>query len=232
MPAARLARLAQHVLRSTSAQHVVSGARPPPTSSHPVAAAGGSSQWELLLEQREDLSVAAGAPDSVAAALSRGADLRLYMATKDDSADPGGSKGMAKSAAYEETLYFLQTAAPADPESSSGSAPSSAFAGMCPHHTSLVHEGKQPEQPYFSLFRYDTSGTYSQVKWMHGRTIDASQACASFAPGPSEPRQPHTAAHTATHTDRHPDHDAFRRPVHRLQVVCERLLPRRLRARR
>jgi hypothetical protein len=167
-PCRRLGRLVRHVIGAES------------RSLHPAAAAGAPAGFELVLEQGADLAVTTGSAAQVASALSRGADLRLYMATNDDSAEqPGGSKGMAKSKAYEETLYFLQTSAAwAAGSSSDGEPAAPAFAGMCPHHTSFVHEGAKPEQPYFSLFRYDTSGTYSQIKWMKDRVIDASQACA------------------------------------------------------
>ena len=90
---------------------------------------------------------------------------------------------MAKSSAYEETLYFLQTSSPWSVDNSEANPHSTpAFAGMCPHHTSLVHEGAKPEQPYFSLFRYDISGIYSHIKWMPDRVVDASQKCQYSGP--------------------------------------------------
>ena len=49
-----------------------------------------SNDWQLALEQTTDLQVAHGSMAAVAAAVRRGADLRLYMTT----------------ATYEETLYF------------------------------------------------------------------------------------------------------------------------------
>ena len=49
--------------------------------------------WVLGLEQNADREVVSGSPRDVAAAVRRGADLRLYLTT----------------ARYEETLYFQQT---------------------------------------------------------------------------------------------------------------------------
>lgn len=111
----------------------------------------GCGNWQLALEQTTNLQVAYGSPAAVAAAVRRGADLRLYMTT----------------ATYEETLYFQQTyAGEAD-----------AFAGLMTHHHSYMHRGAIPKQPYFSFFKYDTSGTFLQVKWMlDNRVFDESQA--------------------------------------------------------
>ena len=100
--------------------------------------------WILALEQNRDLSAARGSALEVARAVRRGADLRLYMTT----------------ATYEETLYFQQTY----------SGDGDAFAGLMSHHHSFTHQGTVPEQPYIGLFKYDTSGTYSHIKW----TIDDS----------------------------------------------------------
>jgi len=103
--------------------------------------------WTLALEQRADLGVVTGSALNVAQALRRGADLRLYMTTD----------------IYEETLYFQQTYAGED----------DAFAGLMSHHHSYTHRGSIAEQPYVSFFKYDTSGTYSHIKWMLGnRTLD------------------------------------------------------------
>ena len=59
---------------------------------------------------------------------------------------------------YEQTLYFQQTY----------SGQGSAFAGLMSHHHSFIHEGMIPDQPYVGLFKYDTSGTYSHLKWTTG----------------------------------------------------------------
>ena len=99
-----------------------------------------ASKWVVALEQRTDLSVVSGSVAAVATAVRRGADLRLYMTT----------------ATYEETIYFQQTYA----------GPGDAFAGLMSHHHSYVHRGSPAAQPYISLFKYDTSGTYSHIKWM------------------------------------------------------------------
>ena len=110
-----------------------------------------SDDWTLALEQRTDLSTAQGSAAAVAEAVRRGADLRLYMTTD----------------TYEETLYFQQTYA--------GEA--EAFAGLMTHHHSYVHHGKDIEQPYVSLFKYDVSGAFSHVKWMPDSTVlDESKA--------------------------------------------------------
>ena len=53
---------------------------------------------------------------------------------------------------YEETIYFQQTYA----------GPGNAFAGLMSHHREEV------DQPNMSLFKYDTSGTYEQIKWLWG----------------------------------------------------------------
>eukprot|EP01045_Picozoa_sp_COSAG04_P025764 COSAG04_NODE_3446_length_2809_cov_9.502952_1_plen_125_part_00 len=96
------------------------------------------------------------------------------MATQDDSTgEGGGSKRMAKSPRYEETLYFLQTLGPSRPSESDSA---DYFAGFCPHHTSFNHAGAQSDHPYFSLFRYDTSGAYTHLKWRATEVIDATQA--------------------------------------------------------
>ncbi len=97
------------------------------------------SDWQLKLEQHQDLSISQGDPSGLAAAVRRGADLRLYLTTP----------------TYEETLYFQQTYA----------GDGDAFAGLMSHHHSYVHRGEEIEQPYISIFRYDTSGTFSHVKW-------------------------------------------------------------------
>ena len=49
--------------------------------------------WVLGLEQNADRKVVSGSPRELAAAVRRGADLRLYLTTEH----------------YEETLYFQQT---------------------------------------------------------------------------------------------------------------------------
>ena len=104
-----------------------------------------ANDWTLALEQNQDLSVAHGSADDVAAAVRRGADLRLYMTTE----------------TYEETLYFHQTYA----------GEGDAFCGFMTHHHSYDHRGSPAEQPYFSLFKYDTSGRFDQTKWMLGNEI-------------------------------------------------------------
>ncbi len=97
------------------------------------------SDWQLKLEQHQDLSISQGDPSGLAAAVRRGADLRLYLTTP----------------TYEETLYFQQTY----------TGDGDAFAGLMSHHHSYVHRGEEIEQPYISIFRYDTSGRFSHVKW-------------------------------------------------------------------
>ena len=107
--------------------------------------------WRLALEQQTDLTVSRGDLADLASAVRRGANLRLYMTTDQ----------------YEETLYFQQTYA-GDGE---------AFAGLMSHHHSYVHHGQDIEQPYISIFKYDASGTLSQLKWMWGdAALDESQA--------------------------------------------------------
>ena len=107
--------------------------------------------WKLALEQEQDLSTKSGSPAELAASLRRGAQLRLYMTT----------------ANYEETIYFQQTYAGGGDH----------FAGLMSHHHGYVHHGKPVEQPNCSIFKYDTSGTFSQVKWLWGDiALDESQA--------------------------------------------------------
>ena len=103
------------------------------------------SDWSLALEQQKDLSVTSGSKAETAVAVRRGADLRLYMTT----------------ATYEETLYFQQTYAGAG----------EAFAGLMSHHHSYTHRGSPAVQPFVSLFKYDTSGTYSHIKWKPDGTV-------------------------------------------------------------
>ena len=110
-----------------------------------------SSDWVLALEQNSNGEITAGNLDDIAAAVGRGADLRLFLIAKD----------------YEETLYFQQTYV----------GPDAAFAGLMTHHHSEAHRGSLADQPYFSFFKYDTSGSFSQVKWMlNNATFDESQA--------------------------------------------------------
>ena len=110
-----------------------------------------SSQWVLSLEQNREAEVTDGSIPSTAEAVRRGADLRLYLIAR----------------GYEETLYFQQTYA----------GQNDAFAGLMTHHHSYAHRGSLAEQPYFSFFKYDASGKFSQVKWMlDNQTFDESQA--------------------------------------------------------
>jgi len=104
-----------------------------------------SGEWELALEQNSDLDVVEGSVAATAAAVRRGADLRLFMEAR----------------GYDETLYFQQTHAGED----------EAFAGLMTHHHSYAHRGDLADQPYFSFFRYDTSGAFSQLKWMWDGSI-------------------------------------------------------------
>jgi hypothetical protein len=108
-----------------------------------------TNDWKLVLEQNSDLSIASGSTAALAEAVRAGADLRVYMTTP----------------TYEETLYFQQTYAGVG----------DAFAGIMSHHHSYVYDGQPIDQPYVSLFKYDTSGRFSHVKWMlDDRAIDTS----------------------------------------------------------
>lgn len=112
-----------------------------------------SGEWELALEQDSDLNAVEGSVAATAAAVRRGADLRLFMEAR----------------GYDETLYFQQTHAGED----------DAFAGLMTHHHSYSHRGDLAEQPYVSFFRYDTRGAFSQVKWMpDGSLFDEKQTFA------------------------------------------------------
>ena len=107
--------------------------------------------WQVTLEQQTDLTVTRGSVPELAAAVRRGADLRLYMTTD----------------RYEETIYFQQTYA----------GEGDAFAGLMSHHHGYGHHGQEIEQPISSIFKYDASGTYSHVKWMWGDVaLDESQS--------------------------------------------------------
>lgn len=107
--------------------------------------------WVLVLEQQTDLTTSRGDVSKLAGAVRRGADLRLYMTTE----------------SYEETLHFQQTY----------TGEGDVFAGLMSHHHSYVHHGQEIEQPYISIFKYDTSGAFSLVKWMWGDVrLDESQA--------------------------------------------------------
>ncbi len=110
-----------------------------------------SSQWVLALEQTSDLEVTQGTLSTTARVVRNGADLRVFLIAH----------------GYEETLYFQQTYA----------GEGDAFAGLMTHHHSYAHRGSLEDQPYFSFFKYDTSGLFSQVKWMlDNLTFDESQA--------------------------------------------------------
>ena len=140
------------------------------------------------------------------------------MATQDDSTgEGGGSKRMAKSPRYEETLYFLQTLGPSRPSESDSA---DYFAGFCPHHTSFNHAGAQSDHPYFSLFRYDTSGAYAHLKWRATEVIDATQA------------YPCTRQTPAEHSGQCGGDSCRVICRYGLPMVCARLLPCGLRARR
>jgi hypothetical protein len=143
--ARRLAHISGHVLSSSlsgSALAAAAGAAAAAAVGYCYCSGGtagekGASRWAVGLEQRSDLTAAAGSAEGVAAAVARGADLRLYMTTNDDSKKTSGN---VRSAAYEETLYFPQTYA-------STSASSGRFAGLSPHHTSMTHGGSVAKQP-------------------------------------------------------------------------------------
>lgn len=110
-----------------------------------------SNDWTLALEQQADLSITQGSIEAVASAVRRGADLRLYMTTD----------------RYEETIYFQQTYA----------GEGEAFSGLMSHHHGYGHHGKEVDQPNMSIFKYDTSGTFSHIKWLWGDiALDESQA--------------------------------------------------------
>ena len=109
--------------------------------------------WQLALEQESDLSVASGSAAAVAEAVRAGAELRVYLTTP----------------TYEETLYFQQTYA----------GEGDAFAGIMSHHHSYSYDGQQIDKPYVSLFKYDTSGRISHVKWLLGDdAVDVSSKAA------------------------------------------------------
>lgn len=107
--------------------------------------------WQLVIEQQTDLSVTSGSKSALAKAVRRDADLRLYMTTD----------------RYEETIYFQQTYA----------GEGEYCAGLMSHHHGYVHHGRDVEQPNLSIFRYDTSGAFEQIKWLWGDVaLDEGQA--------------------------------------------------------
>ena len=110
-----------------------------------------SGEWQLVLAQQTDLSIVSGSKIALADAVRRGADLRLYMTTD----------------RYEETIYFQQTCA----------GEGANCAGLMSHHHGYVHHGNRVEQPNLSIFRYDTSGSFEQIKWLWGDiALDEGQA--------------------------------------------------------
>ena len=109
-----------------------------------------ANNWLVSLEQSRDLDVTRGTAAATAEAVRDGAGLRLFLIAR----------------GYEETLYFQQTYV----------GEGEAFAGLMTHHHSYTHRGSLSDQPYFSFFKYDTSGSFSQVKWMlDNATFDESQ---------------------------------------------------------
>jgi len=96
--------------------------------------------FNISLEQTGDFEVTRGSIAATAEAVRKGADLRLFLIAR----------------GYEETLYFQQTYAGNSDE----------FAGLMTHHHSYTHRGSLADQPYFSFFKYDAIGPFSQVKWM------------------------------------------------------------------
>ena len=112
-----------------------------------------------MLEQGRDMAVRSGSFAAVAAAVARGADLRLYMST-----DTYGTF-------YEEVMNFKQTLCRPD---------SARFSGLGPFLSS-VHHGRDIEAPFASFFNYDTcrgaleGPTHSLVKWLpDGTKLDES----------------------------------------------------------
>ena len=107
--------------------------------------------WRLAVEQKADLRVSDEDLAELTGAVRRGADLGLYLITEQ----------------YEETLYFQQTYVGED----------NAFAGLMSHHHSYDPHGQDIQQPYISIFKYDTSGAFCHMKWMWDDVaLDESQA--------------------------------------------------------
>ena len=104
-----------------------------------------NSDWKLGLEQTGAMGIVDGTRADMAAAVRRGADLRLFLVAR----------------GYEETLYFQQTYAGVGEE----------FAGLMTHHHSHTHRGQTLDEPYLSFFKYDSLGEFSHVKWMSGTRV-------------------------------------------------------------
>ena len=141
-------------LAATALAEVAAAARQPAA---PAPAAGG--RWQTMLEQGRDMAVRSGSFAAVAAAVARGADLRLFMST-----DTYGTF-------YEEVMNFKQTLCRPDSER---------FSGLGPFLSS-VHHGRDIEAPFASFFNYDTcrgaleGPTHSLIKWLpDGTKLDES----------------------------------------------------------
>jgi hypothetical protein len=99
---------------------------------------GAAGRWQPLLEQDQMLRVLRGSVAAAAAAVQRGADLRLYMVT-----DTYGTS-------YEEVMNFKQSLWRRTPPSEDDR-----FSGMG-LFLSSVHHGRDITAPYLSFFNYDT----------------------------------------------------------------------------
>eukprot|EP01045_Picozoa_sp_COSAG04_P017359 COSAG04_NODE_1530_length_6451_cov_2.039830_1_plen_341_part_00 len=140
-------------LAATALAEVAAAAR------QPAAPAPAGGRWQTMLEQGRDMAVRSGSFAAVAAAVARGADLRLYMST-----DTYGTF-------YEEVMNFKQTLCRPDSER---------FSGLGPFLSS-VHHGRDIEAPFASFFNYDTcrgaleGPTHSLIKWLpDGTKLDES----------------------------------------------------------
>ena len=142
-------RLPQHAVASPASSAAGGPAgTTTPGAGGAAAATAANGKWQLMLSQDRNLGIVAGSFATAAAAVKRGADLRLYMVT-----DTYGTN-------YEEVMNFKQSLWRSTPGPTQVAEHS--FSGLGPFLSS-VHHGRDISEPYASFFSYDTCRTVMQT---------------------------------------------------------------------